>query len=104
MTHQHEALLNWPNNQSISTAVQAMVALHSGHQDPAHDFPNAQEISDQAPDLEGLIQEHMDNYDMPQYLLEQLHREQARIAQDVLLKLPKNQKDRLYQKFLEHTQ
>ena len=96
MTPEHEALLNWPNNDSIRNRIMALIVLQRGNPNPGYKYPNVQATWDAAPDLEHLISSQMDEYDMPEKLLEYLDLEQTRVATEILEHLPHNQKDRLH--------
>ena len=97
-------LLDWPNTASISDQVMMLAAPKAlGGKDVHEENLDHQPIlndwqrHEAAPGLQEAIREFIrDRYDMPEYLLQTLDREQTECARQVLKEMPAEQLEKLY--------
>ena len=94
-------LIKWPNNESIRGTILELIARDQGDTDPDPRWMNLAETTAAVPGIMEAIQAEMDEYRMPQALMEDLDREQTHMAREVMRKMPAEHRENLIRAFDE---
>ncbi len=94
-------LIKWPNNESIRETILQLIAKDQGDLDPDGRWMNLAETTAAAPGIMDVIQKEMEEYHLPQMLMEDLDKEQTHMVREVMRKIPVEHRDNLIRAFQE---